>query len=83
MFQIRIDVLNWDRVLWLLSTDQKKTTKCNFSKVKSVFEIRIDVPKQDRMFQIRIECSKCKLRLKVCKFRMKIPMVFYARLGWI
>ena len=42
----------------------KKTTKSNLSKVKSVFEIRIDVPNQDRMFQIRIGCSKCKLRLK-------------------
>ena len=64
------------------STDQKKIQSVNFSKVKSVFEIRIDVPNQDRVFQIRIGCSKCKLRLKVCKFRMKIPMVFYVRLRW-
>ena len=57
MFEIRIDVLNW-RVIQHFSTDQKKSG--NSSKVKSVFEIRIDVPNKDRTFQIRIGCSKCK-----------------------
>ena len=36
----------------------------NFSKVKSVFKIRIDVPNQDTMFQIRLGCSKCKFKVK-------------------
>ena len=59
-------------------------------KLQSVILVRLKVcSKSGQMFQIKIQCSKSdqdvpsvNLRLKGCKFTMKIPMVFYARLGW-